>query len=74
MFMKVNKFSEWEESYYLDPVHSVVVTSDNKYLISGSSDRSIKVFDLNTKQEIYHFKNAHKGKSLKCKDIISHHY
>ena len=30
--------------------------------ISASNDRSIKVFDLETKQEIYRFENAHADK------------
>lgn len=56
------RFVEWEESYCLDAVHSLVVTSDNKYIISGSWDKSIRVFDLQTFQDVYHFKNAHFGK------------
>jgi len=36
------------------------VTPDNRFIVSGSFDSSIKVFDLQTKQEIYHFQNAHK--------------
>ncbi len=51
-----------EESYYLDTVVSMAMTTDNKYIITGSSDRTIKVLDLISKQEIHHFKNAHSGK------------
>ena len=39
----------------------MAVTSDGKYIISGSEDKSIKVFDLQTKQQVRHFENAHKG-------------
>jgi len=38
------------------------VSNDNSYIISGSGDRSIKVFDLQNKQEIHHFQAAHDGK------------
>ncbi len=43
-------------------ITSVAVTCDNRYIISGSSDKSFKVFDLQTKQQVHHFENAHQGK------------
>jgi len=42
----------------------MTVTSDDKYVISGSTDRSIKVFDLQTKQQVHHFENAHNGREI----------
>ena len=42
----------------------MTVTSDNRYIISGSFDKSIKVFDLQTKQLVRHFENAHKGMEI----------
>jgi len=33
-------------------------------LVSGSQDKSIKVFDLKTKAEYHHFKDAHDSKNL----------
>jgi len=39
------------QSICLDQVTSVAVTSDNKYIISGSFDKSIKVFDFQANQE-----------------------
>jgi len=48
---------------------SVAVNSDDQFLISASRDKSIKVFDLHTKQEIHHFQNAHKGKIVSRKII-----
>ena len=30
-------------------------------MVTGSEDNSIKVFSLETKQEIHHFQNAHTG-------------
>ncbi len=40
----------------------MAVTSDGKYIISGSLDKSLKIFDLNEKREIHHFQDAHEGK------------
>jgi len=48
----------------LDLITSVTVTYDNRYVISGSWDESIKVFDLQTKQLVHHFENAHKGMEI----------
>jgi len=39
----------------------VAISNDNKYIISGSEDKTIKIFDLETKQEVYHFKKAHES-------------
>ena len=41
---------------------SVEVSDDNKYVVSGSKDKSIKVFDFATKQEVHHFTNAHESR------------
>jgi WD40 repeat protein len=41
---------------------SLVTTPNNKYLISGSGDRSIAIFDLQTKQKVNHFADVHEGK------------
>jgi len=35
------------------------LTSNDKFIISASRDQSIKVFDLQTKQQVQHFQNAH---------------
>jgi WD40 repeat protein len=43
-------------------VLSVVVTRDNKHIISGSADKTIKVWDIIEKiKEIKCFKDAHDG-------------
>jgi len=42
-------------------VRCVAISADDKYIISGSEDKSIKVFDLEIKQQIYHFADAHQG-------------
>jgi len=49
---------------HLESITSVVVTSDNRYIISGSEDKSIKIFDLGTKQLVHHFETAHKGMEI----------
>lgn len=40
------------------------MTSDSRYIVSGSKDGSIKVFDFETKEEVHHFKDVHKGTVL----------
>ena len=37
------------------------MSSDNRFIVSGSEDKSIKVFDLQTKQQLHHFADAHQG-------------
>jgi len=59
-------FIECKESYYLGDIKALAITSDSKYIISGSEDRSIKVFDFTTKELFCHFENAHSGKFIKC--------
>jgi len=43
-------------------VHSVVFSRDGKYIISGSKDKSIKIFDVKTKQPVHQFADVHNGK------------
>lgn len=47
---------------WIESVYCVAVSPNGKYAISGSLDKSIKIFDLTTMKDIYHFKDAHKGK------------
>jgi len=63
MLMKVKRFISIINPF-LDGITSVAVTSDSKYIISGSYDKSIKVFDLQTKQQVHHFENAHEGTEI----------
>ena len=48
-------------SSFIVAVRSVAVSSDNRFIVSGSHDKSIKVFDLQTKQQLHHFVDAHQG-------------
>ena len=43
----------------LDIIEAVAVTPDNKFIISSSSDFSIKIFDIETKGLVYEFLHAH---------------
>ena len=38
------------------------MTPDGRFIVSGSKDKSIKIFDLEKLQEVHHFKNIHEGK------------
>ena len=38
------------------------MSEDDKYIVSGSDGGSIKVFDLQTKAVVYHFKDQHTGR------------
>jgi WD40 repeat protein len=42
-------------------INSVVYSPDGKYLLSGTTERSIKILDSKTFEEIHHFKDAHLG-------------
>jgi len=44
-------------------VLSVTFSLDSKYIISGSDDRSVKVFDLQSKKERRHYQNLHAGRN-----------
>ena len=62
-----SNFFEYQDiisQFYLDLISSVVVTSDNKLLVSASYDRSIKIFNMDTKEEFCRFIEVHKGKYI----------
>ncbi len=46
---------------FLGPINAVAISHDNKYIISGSSDKCIKIYDLAERQEIYSFNDVHEG-------------
>jgi len=43
----------------LDSIYSVAISPDNQYVISGSADKSIKIFNIEKGKEVIHFKNVH---------------
>ncbi len=47
---------------HFKPVLTLSYNIDNKYLISGSSDQMIKVWNLQNNKQIKSFSNEHKGK------------
>jgi len=46
------------------PINKVTITPDNKFIISCSDDKSIKVFNFDTRQQVRHLKNAHDDEIL----------
>lgn len=45
----------------IDCIASLVISADSKFIVSASQDKSIKVFDMHTKQQLHHFQDAHTG-------------
>lgn len=44
-----------------DAVNTIQISANNRYVISGSRDRRIKVFDIKKKIEVKEWKEAHEG-------------
>ena len=40
---------------------SVVISYDKTLVVTGSADKSVKVFDVATKKVLHHFENLHTG-------------
>ena len=45
----------------IDWISCIAITSDARFIVSGSGDKSIKIFDLESKEPVHHFKDAHTG-------------
>ena len=39
----------------------MAVSNDSKFIISGSKDKSVKIFDVQRRCQIHHFPELHKG-------------
>lgn len=51
---------QFNEAHKGTTVRSLAISPDGKYLISsGSEDRSIKIFNFETKKELKEFKQVH---------------
>ena len=45
--------------FLIDTINSVAISADGRFIVSGSDDKSIKVFDMHTKESVHNFSNAH---------------
>ena len=57
--MNILKLSPSYISGHLDTITSVAVTSDQKYVVSGSLDKTIGMWDIAEKKLLYRFEKAH---------------
>jgi len=56
----------------LAPITALALTKDDRYIIIGSTDRSIKIFDFQKRQPLFTFENVHEGKPDGYSLIIFH--
>lgn len=56
-------------SSYVDDIVSMAVSADGRFIVSGSRDKSIKVFSIASKQQLHHFQDAHSG-TISINDIL----
>ncbi len=61
-------FFLFEENFFqanfLDKITCVTVTPDNKFIVTTSYDKSVKIIDLTFKKEVHHFQEAQMGNYL----------
>ena len=43
------------KDFHQDDIVGITITPNNKYMISGSRDETVKLFDLQTKQLVHTF-------------------
>ncbi len=72
-FQNVHESTFISQQYLIfqDSINRLTVTPDNKYIISGSRDGSIKVFDFEARREVHHFQEAHESKFSCNLDLFS---
>jgi len=46
----------------LGPITSLTITPDDKFIVSGSTDQSIRIFNFSTKHCVHRFPATHEGK------------
>jgi len=56
---------------HLDEITTLDIRFDSKFLVSGSLDECIKIFDLSTKQEIHHFKQVHECENIEFSRFLN---
>ncbi len=60
MVSLINFFTE--KTFIIGEIYCIAGTPDSKFVVSASRDKSIKIFDIATAKEVYHFKEVHNGK------------
>ena len=61
-------FSIDSNKHILIYITSVGVTSDNKYIVSGSDDKTIGVWDIAEKKLLHRFEQAHSDHNISGSD------
>ena len=56
------------EQAHSSEITSVGVTSDNKYIVSGSDDKTIGVWDIAEKKLLHRFEQAHSENNISGSD------
>jgi len=51
----------------LEKITSIAVSPDGKSIITGSQDKSIKIFDYKAQKQIHQFETVHTGMNFHCK-------
>ena len=49
---------------FLDHITSIVISTNDKWIVSASKDKSIKVYSLRRKQQMHHFQGMHEGSTI----------
>ena len=45
----------------LDWINSIALSRNTAFMVSASKDKSMKIYDINARQQLHHFENAHQG-------------
>ena len=45
----------------IGPIYVMAMSPDGQFIVSGSQERTVKIFDLQKKQLVHFFKFAHEG-------------
>jgi FOG: WD40 repeat len=53
-----------------DTITTIAITPDLRYIVSGSKDKDIAIFDFNTKEKVHLFEKAHRGVLLESMLIV----
>ena len=42
----------------------MAISGDGQFIVSGSEDKTIKIFSIKTKKEVYQFQQPHEGEKI----------